>query len=297
MNNYIIVTGGAGFIGSNLIELLLDKTRFKIISIDNYSTGSKLNHIRNSRVRYLKGNTTNISNILKKNKIKKVKVIFHFAEFSRIYQSFKKISDCFESNIKGTSAVIEFCLKNNVKLIYSATSATLGKSGHDQNLSPYAYTKATNMNLIMNLNEWFGLNYEIIYFYNVYGPRQILSSNMAAVIGIFEECYKKNLPLPVVLPGTQTRRFTHVKDTVKVCFEAWKKNKNAHYSISSKNSYSITEVANFFSNKKKYIPERRGERFKSTIVKNIRNKKIFNLVGKLELKKYINDFKKQKVLK
>ena len=293
--NYLLVTGGAGFIGSNLIELLLKKTNLKVISIDNYSTGSKLNHINNKRVKYIRGNTVNIEKILKKKAIKNIKAVFHFAEFSRIYQSFGNIESCFNSNINGTNQVIKFCLRNRIKLIYSATSASLGKNGNDQNLSPYAFTKSTNMNLIMNLNEWFGLSYEIIYFYNVYGPRQIVSSNMAAVIGIFEECYKKKLPLPVVLPGSQTRSFTHVEDTVKVCFEAWKKNKNSHYSISSKKSYSINQVANFFSKRKKYIPERRGERFKSTIVKKIRNKKIFNRVGKIELKSYIDNFKKQKV--
>ena len=293
--NYLLVTGGAGFIGSNLIELLLKKTNLKVISIDNYSTGSKLNHINNKRVKYIRGNTVNIEKILNKKAIKNIKAVFHFAEFSRIYQSFGNIESCFNSNINGTNQVIKFCLRNRIKLIYSATSASLGKNGNDQNLSPYAFTKSTNMNLIMNLNEWFGLSYEIIYFYNVYGPRQIVSSNMAAVIGIFEECYKKKLPLPVVLPGSQTRSFTHVEDTVKVCFEAWKKNKNSHYSISSKKSYSINQVANFFSKRKKYIPERRGERFKSTIVKKIRNKKIFNRVGKIELKSYINNFKKQKV--
>ncbi len=293
--NYLLVTGGAGFIGSNLIELLLKKTNLKVISIDNYSTGSKLNHINNKRVKYIRGNTVNIEKILNKKAIKNIKAVFHFAEFSRIYQSFGNIESCFNSNINGTNQVIKFCLRNRIKLIYSATSASLGKNGNDQNLSPYAFTKSTNMNLIMNLNEWFGLSYEIIYFYNVYGPRQIVSSNMAAVIGIFEECYKKKLPLPVVLPGSQTRSFTHVEDTVKVCFEAWKKNKNSHYSISSKKSYSINQVANFFSKRKKYIPERRGERFKSTIVKKIRNKKIFNRVGKIELKSYIDNFKKQKV--
>ena len=294
MSNYFVVTGGAGFIGSNLIELLINKTKFKIISIDNYSTGSKLNHIKNKRITYLKDDTQNFNKILKKYNKKKIKAVFHFAEFSRIYQSFKKTDECFSSNIKGTNEVIKFCLNHNIKIIYSATSASLGKKGYDQNLSPYAFTKSTNMNLIMNLNEWFNLSYEIIYFYNVYGPRQIKSSKMAAVIGIFEECYKKKIALPIVLPGTQTRRFTHVSDTVNICFLAWKKNKNAHYSISSKNSYSINEVAKLFSKNKRYIPERKGERFKSTIIKKIRNKKIYNYIGKTELKTYIKNIKKIK---
>ncbi len=290
MNNYLVVTGGAGFIGSNLIELLLKKTNYRIISLDNYSTGLKSNHIFSKRVKYIKGSTLNFSKILSKYS-KKIKAVFHFAEFSRIYQSFKKTSECFDANIKGTHEVVNFCLINKIKIIYSATSASLGKKGEDQNLSPYAFTKSTNMNLIMNLNEWFGLSYEIIYFYNVYGPKQIMSSNMVAVIGIFEDCYKKNLPLPIVLPGTQTRKFTHVKDTVNVCYIAWKNDKNAHYSIASKNSYSINKVASLFSDKKIFIPERIGERFKSVIVKKIRNKKINNYVGKIELKTYIASIK------
>ena len=231
----------------------------KVISIDNYSTGSKLNHINNKRVKYIRGNTVNIEKILNKKAIKNIKAVFHFAEFSRIYQSFGNIESCFNSNINGTNQVIKFCLRNRIKLIYSATSASLGKMEMIKIYHHMHLQKSTNMNLIMNLNEWFGLNYEIIYFYNVYGPRQIVSSNMAAVIGIFEECYKKKLPLPVVLPGSQTRSFTHVEDTVKVCFEAWKKNKNSHYSISSKKSYSINQVANFFQKGKIYSRKKRRE--------------------------------------
>ncbi len=288
---YIVVTGGSGFIGTNLIKTLAIDKNYKIISLDNYFTGSKKNHIKEKNVRYIYGDTKNISKIL--NSIKKnISVIFHFAEFSRIAQSFDYRNDCFQSNIHGSYEVINFCLLNKIKIIYSATSASLGNYGLDQNLSPYAFTKSNNMNLIMNLNEWFGLKYEIIYFYNVYGPYQIYKSNMAAVVGIFEECFKKKKPLPVVKPGTQSRKFTHVQDTVDACIYAWKKNNNAHYSISNNKSYSIIQLAKLFSSKIKMISERRGERFNSSIVKKIRNKKIFNLVGKRSLHKYVRDIKK-----
>jgi UDP-glucose 4-epimerase len=286
--SYIVVTGGAGFIGSNLIQYLLKQTSFKIISLDNYSTGSKKNHINHDRVKYINSHTFLIKkklNLIKK----KVKVIFHFAEFSRIAQSFDFYNKCFDSNIKGTYEVINFCLENNIKIIYSATSAALGNNEQDQHLSPYAFSKSTNMNLIMNFNKWFNLKYEIIYFYNVYGPNQIQNSNMAAVIGIFEYCYKNKKPLPIVLPGNQTRRFTHVDDTVKACFYAWKKNKNSHYSISSEKSYSILEIANMFGSRIKYLKLRRGERFESSILKKIRGKKIFNLKSKIDIKNYIKD--------
>lgn len=291
MRNIIVVTGGAGFIGSNLIELLIKKTSYKIISLDNYSSGNKNNHVVNKKVKYLKGHTINFDKIFYKIR-NNIKAIFHFAEFSRIAQSFDNLDKCFKSNILGSHEVINFCLNNNIKIIYSATSASLGNNQNDQHLSPYAFTKSTNMNLIMNLNEWYKLKYEIVYFYNVYGPKQILNINMGAVIGVFENQFRNKKALTVVRPGNQKRRFTHVSDTVFACYNAWKKNKNAHYSISSKKSYSIIQVARFFSNNIKYLKPRRGERFISTVVKSIREKKIINLFGNMDLKKYVNNYKR-----
>jgi UDP-glucose 4-epimerase len=291
MQNIIIVTGGAGFVGSNLIELLLKKTSHKIVSLDNYSTGTKKNHFNNKRVKYLRGDTLNFSRYFSKIK-KEISVIFHFAEFSRIAQSFQFTQDCLQSNISGSQEVIKFCLKNNIKIIYSATSASLGNNQEDQHLSPYAYSKSVNMNLIMNLNKWFNFRYEIIYFYNVYGPRQIKNSKMSAVVSIFLDQYLHNKKLTVVSPGTQTRRFTHVKDTVQACYLAWKRNKNAHYSIASSKAYSIIEVAKLLSNNIKYLKERRGERFKSEVIKSIRGKKIVNLKSFMKLNDYLDGFKK-----
>jgi UDP-glucose 4-epimerase len=291
MKNIIIVTGGAGFIGSNLIELLLKKTSQKIISIDNYSTGTKKNHFNNKRVKYIRGDTVDFFRHFNKIK-KKISVIFHFAEFSRISQSFQYTQNCLQSNISGTQEVIKFCLKYNIKIIYSATSASLGNNQEDQHLSPYAYSKSVNMNLIMNLNEWFNFKYEIIYFYNVYGPRQIKNSKMSAVISVFLDQYLLNKKLTVVSPGTQTRRFTHVQDTVQACYVAWKRNKNSHYSIASSKTYSIIEVAKLLSNNIKYLTERRGERFKSEVIKSIRGKKIVNLKSFMKLNDYLDNFKK-----
>ena len=289
MKNILVVTGGAGFVGSNLIEELIKFKKFKIISVDDYSSGSSINHIKDSRVKYLKGHTKNISNILKNYK-NEVHTIFHFGEFSRIFQSFKKIKECFNSNIAGSLQLFNFALENNIKLIYSASSATLGNSGADMNLSPYAFTKAKNLQLLINLKKWFNLKYEIIYFYNVYGPRQICKGDMATVVGIFEDHFKSKKLLPVVKPGSQRRRLTHVKDTVKACLIAWKRNRNSHYSVATDKSYTIIQLAKLFNTKIKYLPERDGERFSSVLKRINFGNKIIRLTAKIKLKDYIKKF-------
>ena len=283
-------TGGAGFVGTNLIKLLLKKTNYTIISLDNYSSGSKKNHIKNKRVRYIKGQTVDIEKIIRKPK--ELNSIFHFGEFARIYQSFLKMNECIQSNNVGSNAVFNFCLKNKIKLIYSATSASLGNSGKDKNLSPYAFSKAKNLELLENLKKWFNFKYEVIYFYNVYGPNQICRGQMATVIGIFEDYYKKNKPLPVVKPGTQTRRFTHIDDTVYICYLAWKKKLCRHYSISSKKSHSLIEVAKMFNSKIKFLPKRPGERYASALINKNLSNKMHKYFGKINLKDYIKNFVK-----
>jgi len=289
MRNILVITGGAGFIGSNLISELLKLKKFKIISIDNYSSGSLKNQIKNKKIRYLNGNTKNVG-ILLKNHINKIHTIFHFGEFARIYQSFRKINECFSSNIEGSSNIFNFALKNKIRLIYSATSASLGNKGKDMNLSPYAFSKAKNLELLENLKKWFNFRYEVVYFYNVYGEKQICKGDMATVVGIFEDHFRNKKKLPVVRPGTQDRRFTHVHDTVKACIFAWKKNKCKHYSVSSNQSYSIIELAKLFKSKIKYLPKRVGERYASALTKMNLNNKIIRLSAKIRLKDYVKNF-------
>ncbi len=286
----IVVTGGAGFVGSNLIEFLIKKEKkIKIISLDNYSSGASKNHVKNKKIKYLKSDTKNISKILKNYK-SRINTIFHFGEFSRIYQSFLKMNECINSNTIGSNEVFNFCLKNKIKLIYSATSASIGNKGSDKNLSPYAFTKATNLEMLENLKRWFNFKFEIIYFYNVYGPKQIEKGEMATVIGIFENLFKKNLPLTVVKPGSQSRRFTHILDTVETCYFAWKKNKCRHYSISNKKSFSILQVAKLFNTKIKYLRARPGERYASALTSMNLSNKVYRKFGKIELKDYIESF-------
>ena len=286
MKKFIIVTGGAGFIGSNLINFLIKKTKYKIISIDNYSSGSRKNHIKNKRIRYINSHTKNISNVLDMYK-KKIISIFHFGEFARIFQSFFKMNDCIDSNTIGSHEVFNFCLQNKIKLIYSATSASIGNKGDDKNLSPYAFTKAKNLEMLENLKRWFNFKSEIIYFYNVYGPNQIAEGSMATVIGIFENQYRKKVPLTVVKPGSQSRRFTHIDDTIDVCYYAWKKNKCRHYSISNKKSYTILQVAKMFNSKIKFLSSRKGERFASALTSMNLSNKVYKMFGKVKLKEYV----------
>ena len=288
MKKIIVVTGGAGFVGSNMINVLIKKTKFNIISIDDYSSGNKKNHLLNKRIKYINSSTKNISKVLNKYK-KNINSLFHFGEFARIYQSFLKMNECISSNTIGSHEVFNFCLSNKIKLVYSATSATIGNNGNDKNLSPYAFTKAKNLEMLENLKRWFNFKFEIIYFYNVYGPRQICKGDMATVIGIFEDQFKNGKALTVVKPGSQSRRFTHIEDTVNACYYAWKKNNCSHYSISNKKNYTILQVAKMFGKKIKMLPPRRGERYASALTNINLSNKVFKLFGKVNLQDYINN--------
>ena len=205
------------------------------------------------------------------------------------------MEECLNSNSIGTNAVFKFCLKNKIKLIYSATSASLGNKGNDKDLSPYAFTKSKNLELLENLKKWFGFKYEVVYFYNVYGPRQISSGKMSTVIGIFENAFKNKKPLPVVRPGTQSRRFTHIDDTIKICYLAWKKNLCRHYSISHKKSYSILEVAKLFKTRIKLLNKRPGERYASALTDMNLSNKVYKYFGKISLKNYVENFIKKSI--
>ena len=291
MKNIIVITGGAGFIGSNLIKYLVKKTQFKIISIDNYSTGTKKNHLNHKNVKYIKSDNIKISKILK-NSRKKIKVIFHFGEFSRIYQSFLRPKECLNSNINNSFEVINFAKDNKIKIIYSATSSAFGNNGKDENLSPYAWAKTKNIELIKNYSKWFGLKYEFLYFYNVYGPNQILNGAMSAVIGIFETQFKKKIPLTIVKPGSQKRDFTHIDDIINGCYLAFKKGKQNEYMLGTQKQYTILQIAKMFKTKIKFLPPRDGDRSKSNTPNN-NALKFLSYRAKIDIKDYINDIIKK----
>ncbi|MDC3356537.1 NAD-dependent epimerase/dehydratase family protein, partial [Candidatus Pelagibacter ubique] len=251
-------------------------------------TGYKKNHINHKNVKYIKADNINISKILKKY-TNKIKVIFHFGEFSRIYQSFLNAKECLNNNINNSFEVINFAKDNKIKIIYSATSSALGNNGKDQNQSPYAWSKTKNIELIKNYSQWFGLKYELVFFYNVYGPNQIIDSPMSALIGVFESQYKKRIPLTIVKPGSQRRDFTHVDDIVHGCYLAWTKGKQKEYMLCTGKTYSILEIAKMFGSKFKFLKSRPGDRFGS-IVSNNNAKKILGFTPKKDIKNYIKDF-------
>tara|TARA_X000000950_G_scaffold272581_1_gene355294 strand:- start:869 stop:1774 length:906 start_codon:yes stop_codon:yes gene_type:complete len=290
-NKRILVTGGAGFIGSNLVNSLINKNLAKkIIVLDNYSSVTKKNHINNKKVEYIKGDTKFINKI---DKIvnSKFDLVFHLAEFSRIVQSFQYFEDCWESNMQGTKKVIELALKKKAKFVYSASSSKFGNK-ENEFLSPYAWTKAKNVELIKCYREWYGLEYIISYFYNVYGPNQIRNNHMSAVIGIFENQYINNYPLTVVSPGNQKRDFTHVYDIVDGFIKAGFYKKNQEYQLASGKLYTILQVAKMFKSDIKMIPERPGERFSSKRDSLKKSKKELNFESKFKLKNYIDNFLK-----
>jgi len=257
----VLVTGGAGFIGSHLCEQLAQDGN-EVFSLDNYSTGTERNHVDD--VIYIKGETKNISKLV--NFIPDI--IYHLGEYSRVEQSFDDIEKVWNSNKDGIFAVLQFCRKTKAKIVYAGSSTKFGDGGLGRSQSPYAWTKASNTELVENYANWFNVDYAISYFYNVYGGREISSGKYATLIAIFVEKYKKNLSLTVVSPGTQLRNFTHIDDIISGLILIGKNGHGDNYGIGCSKSYSIMEIAEIFGSKIKMLPKRKGNRMTADIVCN-----------------------------
>lgn len=252
-----LVTGGAGFIGSNLVEALLTRGT-AVISVDNYSSGSVDNHVGSEMVCYYDHNTAENLDWLADFAPSEV---YHLGEYSRIVPSFEEIEMCHHSNCRGTFNVMEFCRRHGAKMIYAASSSKFGNDGADENLSPYAWMKAKNVELLANYRDWFGLDYAVTYFFNVYGPRQITRGKYATVIAIFQQCVLEGRPIPIVAPGDQRRDFTHVSDIVEGILLAAERGSGDGYLLGTGVNHTILEVAQMFEHPYEMLPERRGERF------------------------------------
>jgi len=282
----ILVTGGAGFVGSNLISELKENKEHQIVSLDNYFTGKEQNHV--AGVEYIKGDCRDIQNLISF----KPDIIFHFGEYSRVSTSFEDLQLVWDYNVAGTFQVLEFCRKNNCKLIYSASSTKFADDGTNRNQSPYAFYKSSNTDLINNYAKWFNIDYSICYFYNVYGNSQIKTGKYATVIGIFEDQYENNKSLTVVKPGYQTRDFTHIDDVVNGLILLIKNGDGDGYCFGTGKKYQMVEVAKMFQKEVEFVKERKGERFESAI--DLRKSYKMGWKHKIELNDYINNFIRRK---
>lgn len=279
----ILVTGGAGFIGSNLIEQLVKDPANKVISLDNYFTGKKENHI--SGAEYIEGHTKDIATLIKISP----DIVYHLGEYSRVEQSFEDILTVWESNKDGTFAVLEFCRKHNSKIVYAGSSTKFGDGGMGRDQSPYAWTKASNTELVRNYGEWFGLPYAITYFYNVYGPREISEGKYATLIALFKERAKNKEPLTVVSPGAQVRNFTHIDDIVQGLILVGLKGAGDDYGLGSEEGYSILEIAEMFGGEITMLPPRKGNRMNATVdFSRVKNELGWH--AEKSITQYINEF-------
>ncbi len=256
----ILVTGGAGFIGSHLCEELVKNTNNTVYSLDNYSTGRKENHV--DKVTYIQGDTKNIEDLIDFNP----SIIYHLGEYSRVEQSFDDIEKVWRSNNDGIFSVLQFCRKVGSKLVYAGSSTKFGDGGLGRSQSPYAWTKATNTELVKNYGEWFNVSYAITYFYNVYGPREIQIGKYATLIALFKEKMKNSEPLTIVSPGTQKRNFTHIDDIINGLILVGENGYGDEFGIGSPESYSIKEIAEMFGSKIDMLPERKGNRMTADVI-------------------------------
>jgi len=256
----ILVTGGAGFVGSHLCERLAQDKKNKVYSLDNYFTGCKKNHV--PKVTYIKGNTSKISNLIDF----KPDILFHLGEYSRVEQSFEDIDRVWEYNINGMYEVLKFVRKHNCKIVYAGSSTKFGDGGAGRSSSPYAWTKSSNTDLLISYSNWFNLKYAITYFYNVYGPREISSGKYATLIALFKQKQKNNDALTVVSPGTQKRNFTHIDDIVEGLILVGEKGIGDNYGIGSKEAYSVLEIAKMFGGDVTMLPERKGNRMDADLI-------------------------------
>ena len=279
----ILVTGGAGFVGSHLCERLSKDKNNDIYSLDNYFTGSTDNHVDN--VTYIKGSTSDISKLITFHP----DMLYHLGEYSRVEQSFDDIEKVWEYNKDGIFAVLEFVRKVGCKILYAGSSTKYGDGGLGRSASPYAWTKATNTELVQNYGAWFNVPYAITYFYNVYGDREIKDGKYATLIALFKEKVKNKEALTIVSPGTQKRNFTHIDDIIDGLILVGENGYGDEFGIGSGEAFSILEVAQMYGGEIQMLPERRGNRMTADVISAKTEALGWKASRKLE--DYINEFK------
>lgn len=284
MKKKILVTGGAGFVGSNLCERLIKDNNNEVYSLDNYFTGSYKNHLEN--VTYIEGLTSEIDKLINF----KPDIIYHLGEYSRVEQSFDDIEQVWKFNKDGIFAVLEFVRKTGSKIIYAGSSTKFGDGGLGRSASPYAWTKASNTELVKNYGTWFNINYAITYFYNVYGNREIQTGKYATLIALFKDKLFKGEPLTIVNPGTQMRNFTHIDDIIDGLILVGDNGYGDEYGIGSPEAFSIIEIAEMFGEEIVMLPERKGNRMTAEVITS--KTESLGWKPKMSIKDYIENLKK-----
>jgi len=284
MHKRILVTGGAGFVGSHLCERLVQDTNNDVYSLDNYFTGSEANHVDN--VTYIKGSTKDIASLITFDP----DMVYHLGEYSRVEQSFGDIEKVWEYNKDGIFAVLEFVRKAGCKILYAGSSTKFGDGGLGRSASPYAWTKATNTELVMNYGNWFNVPFAITYFYNVYGPREIQTGKYATLIALFKEKMKNGEQLTIVSPGTQKRNFTHIDDIIDGLVLVGENGYGDEFGIGSGEAYSIKEIAEMFGGEIEMLPERKGNRMVADVISA--KTEALGWSPKKRISDYIDDLKK-----
>ncbi len=284
MKKKILITGGAGFVGSHLCERLAQNQKNEVYSLDNYFTGSEANHVQD--VTYIKGDTKDIASLIDFDP----DMVYHLGEYSRVEQSFDDIKTVWEYNKDGIFAVLEFVRRAGCKILYAGSSTKFGDGGLGRSASPYAWTKATNTELVMNYGNWFNVPYAITYFYNVYGPREIQTGKYATLIALFKEKMKNAEPLTIVSPGTQKRNFTHIDDIIDGLVLVGENGYGDEFGIGSGEAFTIKEVAQMFGGKIEMLPERKGNRMSADVV--TAKTEALGWSPKKKLKDYIDTLRK-----
>ncbi|WP_373032642.1 NAD-dependent epimerase/dehydratase family protein [Sulfurovum sp.] len=285
MRKKILVTGGAGFVGSHLCERLAQDESNDVYSLDNYFTGSENNHV--DKVTYIKGNTKDIATLV----TFRPDMVYHLGEYSRVEQSFDDIEKVWEYNKDGIFAVLEFVRKAGCKILYAGSSTKFGDGGLGRSASPYAWTKATNTELVMNYGVWFNVPFAITYFYNVYGPREIQTGKYATLIALFKEKRKNGENLTIVSPGTQKRNFTHIDDIIDGLVLVGENGYGDEFGIGSGEAYTIKEIAEMFGGEIEMLPERKGNRMTADVVSA--KTQALGWHPKRKIKTYIDKLKEQ----
>lgn len=284
MKKKILVTGGAGFVGSNLCERLAKDENNEVYSLDNYFTGSRDNHIKD--VVYIEGLTSDIHKLIDFEPY----IVYHLGEYSRVEQSFDDIEQVWKFNKEGIFAVLEFVRKTGAKIVYAGSSTKFGDGGLGRSASPYAWTKASNTELVKNYGIWFNISYAITYFYNVYGNREIQTGKYATLIAIFKEKMIKSEPLTIVKPGTQKRNFTHIDDIINGLVLVGENGYGDEFGIGSPEAFNIIEIAEMFGEEIIMLPERKGNRMTADVLTS--KTEALGWKPNMTIKDYIESLKK-----